>query len=130
MTGKNISDKEYKHAIKFWKKFQMKTMKDYHELYLQCDVLLLADVSEKFRNNSLWNYGLCPSWESMLKITKIKLELIPDPDMFIFFEKGARSGISNISNRYSITNNKYLKFYDPKQESKHIGYLDANNIYG
>ena len=116
--------------LKFGKKFQMNTMKDYHELYLQCDVLLLADVSEKSRNNSVWNYGLCPSWCPMLKMTKIKLELIPDPDMFIFFEKGARSGISNISNRYSITNNKYLKFYDPKQESKHIGYLDANNIYG
>ena len=39
----------------------MKTMKYYHDLYLICDVLLLADVYEKFRNNSLKNYGLCPS---------------------------------------------------------------------
>ena len=71
----------------------MKRIKDYHKLYLKCDILLLADAIEKFRNNSLKNYGLCPShylsapglsWEKMLKVTKIKLELIPDPDMYIF----------------------------------------------
>ena len=44
----------------------------------------------------------------MLKMTKVKVELITDPDMFIFFEKGTRDGISYISNRYSKANNKYL----------------------
>ena len=87
----------------------------------------------------LKDYGLCPShyfntpglsWDAMLKMTKIKLDLIPDPDMYIFFEKGIRGGISYISNRYSKDNNRYLKFYDPKQESKHITYLDTNNLYG
>ena len=61
LTGKKVSDKEYEHVRKVWNKFEMKTMKDYHDLYLKCDVLLLADVFEKFRNNSLKNYGLCPS---------------------------------------------------------------------
>ena len=51
---------------------------------------------------------------------KIKLELVSDPDMYIFFEKGTRSGISYISNRYSKANYKYLKSCDPKQESKHV----------
>ena len=96
----------------------------------------LADVFEKFRNNSLKNYRLSPShylsapglnWDAM---KKIELELIPGSDMYIFFEKGTRSGISYISNRYSKANNEYLKSYDPKQESKHITYLDANNLYG
>ena len=64
----------------------------------------------------------------MLKMTKVKLELITDPDMYIFFENGTRCGISCISNRYSKDKNKYLKSYDPKQESKHIIYLDANNL--
>ena len=68
----------------------MKAMKDFLDLHLKCDVLLLADVFEKFRNNSLQNYGLCPShyfsasglsWDAMLKITKIELELFPDPDL-------------------------------------------------
>ena len=66
----------------------------------------------------------------MLNMTKVELELIPDPDMYIFFEKGTRDGVSYISNNYSKANNKYLKSYDPKQESKHIIYLDANNLYG
>ena len=51
LTGKNISEKEYEHALNVWNKFEMKMMKDYHNLYLQCDILLLADVFEKFRNN-------------------------------------------------------------------------------
>ena len=55
LTGKKISDKEYEHVHKVLNKFDMKTMKDYHNLYLKCNVLLLADVFEKFRNNSLKN---------------------------------------------------------------------------
>ena len=65
----------------------------------------------------------------MLNMTKIKLEIISDPEMYIFFEKGMRGGVSYISNTYSKVNNKYLKSYDPKQESKHIIYLDANILY-
>ena len=107
----------------------MKTLKDCHDLHFKCGVLLLADVFEKFRNNSLKNCGLCPSdylsaagliWDAMLKITKIKLELVSDPVIYIFFDKGTRCGISYISNRYSKAKNKYLKSYDPKQESKHM----------
>ena len=61
LTGKKISGKEYEHVLKVCNKFQMEKMKDYHDLNLKCDVLLLADVFEKFRNNSLNNYELCPS---------------------------------------------------------------------
>ena len=116
----------------------MKTMKDYHDLYLKCE-FLSADVFEKFRNNSLKKYELCSShylsalglsWDAMLKMTKIDLELIPDPDMYIFFEKGTRGEISYIYNRCSKANSKYLKSYDPKQESKHFVYVNANNLYG
>ena len=136
LTDRKISDKEYEHVLNVWKKIEMKAVKDYHNLYLKCDVLLLADVFEKFRNNSLKDYGLCLSHylsaphlscDSMLKMTKTKLEFIQDPDMNIFFEKRTRGGISN---RYSKANNKYLKSYDPKQESIYIIYLDANNLYG
>ena len=61
LIGKTISDKDYEHVFKVWNKFDMKAMKDYHELYLKCDVLLLADVFENVRNNNLKNYGLFPS---------------------------------------------------------------------
>ena len=117
----------------------MKTMKDYDDSCLKCDVFLLADVFEKLRNNSLKNYGLCPchylsapalSWDAMLNMTKKELKLITDPDVYVFFEKGMRGGVPYLSNRYSQVNNKYLKSYDPKQESKHIIYLDVNNLYG
>ena len=127
----------------------MRTMKDYHDLYLKfddlylnCDNLhlksLLSDVPEKFRNNSLKNYRLWPShylsapalnWDVILKTTKVELQFIPDLDMYIFFEKGTRGGVSYISNRYSKANNNSLKPYDPKQESRHIIYLDANNLH-
>ena len=46
------------------------------------------------------------------------------------FEEGTRGEIYDILNRYIKTNNKYLKSYDPKQASKHIIYLDKNNLYG
>ena len=63
-------------------------------------------------------------------MTKIKLEFIPDLDMYIFFEKCTRGRISHVSNRYSKAKNKYLKFYDTKRESKNNIYLDANKLYG
>ena len=113
----------------------MKAMKNYPDLHLKCDILLLTDVFEKFRNNSLKNYGLYPShylstptlsWDVMLNMRKVELELIQDPEMYIVFEKGMRGGVFYISNRYNKANNKYVKSQDPKQESKHIIYLDVN----
>ena len=95
-------------------------MKDYHNLHLKCEVLLLADVFERFRDESLKNYGLCPShylsasdlsWDAILNMTKVEFKLIPDPDMYIFFGKGTRGRVSYISIRYSKANNKYLKSY-------------------
>ena len=70
------------------------------------------------------------SWDAVLNMTTVELELISDADIYLFFEKGMRSGVSYISKRYSRANNKYLKSYDPKQKSKHIVYLDTNNLYG
>ena len=80
MAGKKNSDNKNEHVLKVWNKFEMKTMKDCHELYLKYDILLLANVFGKFRNNSLKNYGLCPShylsapaltWNAMLNMTKV-----------------------------------------------------------
>ena len=113
-------------------------MKVYHDLHLRFDTLLLADVFEKFRNNILKNYGLCTShylsapglsWNVMHKMQKLELELIPYPDMCIFFEKDKRGETSYISNGYSNANDKCLKSSDPKQEPKHIIYLDTKYLY-
>ena len=96
LTCKKISCKEYEHVLKVWTKFGMQTVKDCHDLYSKCDVVLLADVFEKFRNNILKNYGWCPShylgaaliWDAMFNMTKINPELISDLDMYILFQKG------------------------------------------
>ena len=48
-TNRKISDKEYEHVLNAWKKIEIKTMKDYHDLYLKCGVFLLADVRNNFR---------------------------------------------------------------------------------
>ena len=84
-------------------KIEMKMIKDYHDLYLKCWVLLIADVFEKIRNNSLIIALSAPhlSWDKMLKMMKVDLELITNPDMFIFFEKRTWDRTSYIYNRYS-----------------------------
>ena len=113
-------------------------MGDYHDHYLKKDVLLLADVFEKFIDTCLKFYGLDPchyfsspglSWDAMLKMTGVKLEKISDIDKYLFIEKGLRGGISYIAKRYAKANNKYMKNYDPKKSSKFITYLDMNNLH-
>ena len=133
-----ISEKQHLKAVDVWNLFKINTKGDYHDLYLKTDVLLLADVFEKFINTCLDYYGLDPShyfgspglsWEAMLKRTKIELDLISDIDMHLLIEKGMRGGISYIAKRHSKTNNKYMQSYDAKKPGKFITYLDANNLY-
>ena len=135
----SISDEDYQHAVKVWNKFGCRTLRDYHDLYLKSDVLLLADVFEKFRTTCLKHYKLDPThyytapglaWDACLKLTGQKLELLTDYDMLMMFERGIRGGITHISKRYSEANNKYMKNYNPSKKSKFIQYLDANNLYG
>ena len=138
LTDEDISDAEYKHAQQVWDVFKCQTFGDYHDLYLQSDILLSADVFENFRKTCLQYYKLDPchyftspslSRDAMLKMTNIKLELMTDVDTFQFIEKGLRSGIFYIANRYGEAN-KYMKQYNPEKPSKYIHYLDANNLYG
>ena len=139
LTGKGINNYNYNHVLNVWKTWNMKTFKEYLELYNITDVLLLADVFENFRDICLKNYGLDPvyyytapglAWDAMLKMTKINLELLSDIDKLLMIEKGIRGGISIISNRYGKANNKYMKDYNKKEASKYLMYVDANNLYG
>ena len=137
LNDEDITDDQYKHAQNVWNTFNLKNMGEYHDLYLKSDILLLADVFENFRKTCLQYYKLDPchyftspglSWDAMLKMTDIKLELMTDIDMFQFIEKGMRGGISYIANRYGKSNNKYMKTYDEKAPSKSV-WLGNESIF-
>lgn len=141
LTDEDISDEDYNHAIKVWNKFNCRTIGDYHDLYLQLDVTLLADVFENFRAMSIKHYRLDPahyytspglSWDAGLLMTGVKLYTFNDQqaDMHLFTEGLLRGGISMMFNRYSKANNKYMSSYDPTEIERFILYTDCNNLYG
>ena len=110
LRDKCISKEEYDRAINIWNVFKIKTLGEYHDLYLKTDVLLLADVFEKFIKTCLEYYKLDPchyfsspglSWDAMLKMTGVKLKLISNTKMHLFIEKVIRGGISHICKRHS-----------------------------
>ena len=116
-----------------------KSFRDFHNHYLKKDVLLLADVFEKFISTCLEYYNLDPchyfsapglSWDAMLKMTKVELEKISDADIHLFIEKGMRGGICSVSKRYSKANNEFCPDYDETKPKVYIKYLDMNNLYG
>ena len=98
-------------------------------IILKNDVLLLADVYEKFVDTCSKYYGLDPchyfsapelSWDAMLKLTGIELEKISDIDKYLLIEKGLRGGISYIAIRHSKANNEYCPDYVKKKPSAFI----------
>ena len=135
----NIDDVDYRRGNNVFKRFKLKNLGEYHDLYVQSDTLLLADVFENFRNTCLKVYELhlahflsLPglAWQACLKRTNIKLELLTDYDMLLMVEEGIRGGICHAIHRYAKANNKYMNNYDKNEESLYIQYLEANNLYG
>lgn len=117
----------------------MTSLKEYHDFYLLCDILLLSDVFETFRDTCLQNYDLDPghfytapglSWQAALKMTNVWLELLTDIEQHLFIESGIRGGVSVISHRFAKANLPALEGYDDTQPNQHLIYWDANNLYG
>ena len=84
-------------------------MQQYHDLYLNLDVLLLADVFENFRQTCIMDYGLDPAhyytlpgftFDAFLKFTEQELALFTDSEKFLFIENSIRGGISIVSHRH------------------------------
>ena len=102
LNMEDITDKDYPHAERVSKGFKIKNLQEYHDLYVQSDTLLLADVCENFRNmcfkiNKL-DRAKFPSapgliWQAALKKAKVKADLLTDLDMLLLVEKGIRGGI-------------------------------------
>ena len=106
--------REYDHVEKVWKEFDIKNIGEYHDVYLKTDVLLLADVFEKFSKMCTSCYKLDPAhyytsprlaWDAMLKMTEVKLELMRQREMHDIVEKGIRSGMCYMSHIYVTADN-------------------------
>ncbi|XP_035233732.1 LOW QUALITY PROTEIN: uncharacterized protein LOC118205552 [Stegodyphus dumicola] len=139
LTDEEISASDYEHAQAVWNSFNIRTMGEYHDLYVKSDVLQLADVFENFRKLCLQFYEIdCAhvmtspglSWQACLKMIEQPLELLTDVDMHLFIEQGIRGGISVITKRWAQANNHYMPNYDSTNPESYIMYLDANNLYG
>ena len=138
LSNQGITDDDYLHAQQVWDTFNCATLGDYHDLYLKTDVLLLVDVFENFGKAAMVTYGLDPahyytlpgySWDCLLKRTNVSLELLTEPDIYLFVEKGLRGGISMVSQRHAAANNQYMQNYNPEQPTSYLMYLDANSLY-
>ena len=108
-----IADSHFKHANESLERFLIKNLSDYHHLYVQNDMLLLADVFESFRNKCIEIYELDPAhflsapglaWQPCLKMNEIKLKLLTDIDMLEMAEKRIRGGICHAIHRYAKAN--------------------------
>ena len=139
LNMENIDDIDYRHGNNVFKGFKLENLGGYHDLYVQSDTLLLADVFNNFRDMCIKEYELDPAhflslpglaWQARLKKTNIELELLTDYDILLMVEEGIRGGICHSIHRYAKGSNKYMKNYNNNEESSYIQYLDTNNLYG
>ena len=139
INDSNISDKDIEHVKNICDTLKIDHLGQYHDLYVQSDTALLADVFENFRDKCLDIDKLDPayflsapglSWQSGLKMTGQTLELLTDENMLLLFEKGIRGGICEAITKYKKANNKYMKNYDNTKASSYLMYVDANNLNG
>ena len=134
-----LSEEEYNSFLNLWNTFNLKNIGELHDLYVEVDVLLLADCFEKFRTFSLNKYKLDPvhfmtapslSWDSALLYTKAVLELPTDPEMHFFIDKGIRGGISFVGNPHAKASNQYINPNFDSEDKEFIMFFDVNNQYG
>ena len=111
------------------KLFNIKDGEEFTKLYCKSDVILLADVFEKFVKVSTKEYGINPlycvtlpgyTYQCALKYTDIKLQTLQDKDLILLIENNIRGGVS------SVMGDRYVK----SDENKKILYMDATNLYG
>ena len=139
LNKEHISDEDYAHAHEVWNTFNIRNLGEYHDLYVQLDTALLADVLESVRDKCLEIYKLDPAyfltaaglaWWACLKKTEVELELLTANNMLIMFEKDIKGGMCQATQSYAKANNKYMTNYDKNKESSFLMYVDANNLYG
>ena len=129
LKNKCPDDKKIDRTREIIKKFNIKNGEELTQLYLKSDVILLADVFEKFIKICVEEYGINPlycvslpgyTWQCGMKYTDINLQILQDKDMILLLENNIRGGIS------SVMGDRYIK----SDKNKKILYIDANNLYG
>jgi hypothetical protein len=147
LSDEHISDGDYEYACKVWKEMKCKTFEDYIRIYVELDTLLLLDVMQGYRHQTLKDTGLDPalfvtspalSMASCLKMvdpttrTTPKPHLLTDQELYNFFDTtcgGLRGGYSGAAQRILTANNRYMKKWDPTKPSTFVTYLDVNSMY-
>ena len=139
LNREGITKEDLKRVKKVCDTFNIKNLAEYHDLYVQSDTALLADVFENFRDKCIEIYKIDPAhflsapglaWQACLKKTNVELELLTDNDMLLMLEEGIRGEMCHATYRYAKVSNKYMKNYDRNKESSYLQYLDANNLDG
>ena len=139
LNVEDITDADNAHAKNLCKDFEIKNLGEYHDLYVQSNTLLLADVFEDSRNMCLGIYKPDPAkflsapglvWQAASKKTELKLDLLTNINMLLMVGKGIRGGICHSIYQYAKANNKYIKDYDKNKESSYIQCRNVDNIYG
>ena len=129
MKNNYPDDDEIERTKEIIKLFNIKDGEELTKLYCKSDVILLADVMEKFVKVSFEEYGInhlyCVSlpgytYQRALKYTDIKLQTLQDKDLILLIENNIRGGIS------SVMGDRYVK----SDENKKLSYMDATNLYG
>ena len=147
LTGKSITRDKYKELQNIWNSFGCENLGEFLEIYLESDVLILADVFENFRDNCLKSYHLDPanfvsgpslSYHALLLMSNVVFEPVPDLETYFFIERAKHGGLSQMVTRYSRainTKSKALRKYfnEPKFDenalTRTIYYIDCNQLY-
>ena len=135
-----ITEEELQKAKTVFDSFQCRNLEDYHNLYLNCDTLLLACVFAEFRRQCMKTYGLdCAhhysasnlAADAFLKICRANIQLLTNREHLETVEKMIRGALASVYDElYFKVNNKYMENYDSALESTFGFMVDANNLYG
>lgn len=126
LTDRHISDTDYEHARKVFRKFKCQNLLEYYKLYMKLDVALLAEVFFSFRETMKTHFKLDPCYfislpsygfNCMLYMTGVTIEAIPDYEVLTFLRSNIRGGFSFVNTRKSVP-----------REDERLLYLDANNL--
>ena len=136
LSGEDCKEEDYRIAQKAWQKFDCQSFGDYLMAYLKLDVILLACVFERFREQTLKQDGLDPvhfislpglSFLSAFKMTGERIDLLSDLEMYSFFERGIRGGMTFV-NKHLVRSERIT--HQDTELMQHLAYIDENNLYG